>query len=264
MNALLKQFARRLLGRRTPAAAVTTHPFDLAHGVDTSGLLEGRNLRTGHASDPHNTAYFGVPPSRFRNCIAQWRSTEATLPTEAYRLVDLGCGKGRAVLLASRMGFRDVVGVELHSGLAAASRANLDHWQQSGPTGPAAVLWADAAAALPGLLDGPVLLYLYNPFRAPVLRQVLEAVMQRADTQDGPTDVLYLYPEHEDVFQEFPRMQRLWHRAIPLDAEDEDDGISSATDPCSLYRVMPLSAAKRPEVQPADAASFVTAGNPLS
>lgn len=123
---LLKKVARRLLGRPQPAAAIAVHPFDLEHGTDTSGLIERQHLHTGHANDAENTAYFGVPPSRFINAVEQWRATPGTLPVEQYRFIDLGCGKGRAVLLASRMTFRDVVGVELHPELAAVAQVNLD------------------------------------------------------------------------------------------------------------------------------------------
>lgn len=237
----LKQLLRRVLGRPQSPTIGAQHPFDLEHGVHTSGLLEAQHLRTGHANDASNTAYFGVPPSRFCNAIEQWRITEATLPVERYRLLDIGCGKGRAVLLASRMNFRDVVGVELNPALAAAARANLEHWQQARATVATTILCADAPTALTGLLDWPVLLYVYNPFRAPVLRQMLQAVQTHSQGLNGWLDILYLYPEHEDVFWEFPAFQRLWQRHIPLAPKDEGDGISAATDPCSLYRLLPTS-----------------------
>ncbi len=236
---LLMKMARRLLGRPEPSVAIAMHPFDQAHGTDTSGLIERQHLHTGHANDAQNTAYFGVPPSRFQHAIEQWRNAAATLPVADYRFVDLGCGKGRAVLLASRMAFRDVVGVELNPGLAATARSNLNRWQQVETTVSASILCADAPTALVDLLDGATLLYLYNPFQAPVLRQVLEAVVNRSSTLFAPVDVLYLYPEHGSVFEEFTAFERIWHLPIPIANEDEGDGISAATDPCSLYRLMP-------------------------
>ena len=37
-----------------------------------------------------------------------------------YTFVDMGCSKGRALLLAARFGFRDIVGVEIEDARAAA------------------------------------------------------------------------------------------------------------------------------------------------
>ena len=235
---LLKKVVRRLTGRPEPGAAVAVHPFDRLHGVETSGLLEGKHLQTGHVNDAGNTAYFGVPPSRFLHAVEQWRATAGTRPIEQYRFIDVGCGKGRAVLLASRLPFRDVVGVELHPQLAALARTNLAHWAQSGPTSAASIVCADAPAALPDLLHGPVLLYIYNPFRSPVLRELLKVIVEISQERDV-VDILYLYPEFDQVFAEFPQFERLWRQDIPLAAEDEGDGLSAAFDPCSLYRLLP-------------------------
>lgn len=236
----LKRIARRLLGRPPTAVAVTIHPFDVSHGVDTSGLLERDRLRTGHDNDTHNTAYFGVPPSRFMHAVERWRATPGTPPTARYRFIDIGCGKGRAVLLASRMLFRDVIGIELHPELAETARLNLERWRERTGVGvPASILCADAPTALHDLLSGATLLYVYNPFRAPVLRQLLLAILAQHKTLSEPVDLLYLYPEHEEVFLEFPQFERLWHEQIALSSEDEGDGISVTTDPCSLYRLLP-------------------------
>ena len=145
LKQFLKRVARRLLGRPPAALAVATHPFDQNHGVDTSGLLERDRLRTGHVNDTHNTAYFGVPPSRFKNAMERWRATPGTAPTEEYRFVDVGCGKGRAVLLASQMPFREVVGVELHPQLAETARLNLDRWREgAGTAARTSIVCADA------------------------------------------------------------------------------------------------------------------------
>ena len=133
-----------------------------------------------------------------------------------------------------------MVGVELYPELAAVAEKNLAIWRERIHTlAPATIVCADAAAALPGLLDGATLLYVYNPFRPPLLRALLQALVSEQGQLTAPLDVLYLYPEHENVFQEFPAFQHLWHEAIALHTDDEGDGLSSATDPCSLYRLQP-------------------------
>ncbi|GAC1365332.1 MAG: hypothetical protein NVSMB3_13900 [Acidobacteriaceae bacterium] len=230
--------ARMMLGglRQGTAAAAKVHPFDVEHGVETSGLIGGAELPGGHAHDVFSTAYFGVPPSRFRGLLERWRRTEGVRPVEQYAFLDVGCGKGRALLLAAETPFREVVGVELNPELAAVARINVARWSELGRTRCAARVECGDATEMK-LPSGPLLVYLYNPFRAEVLRRLLTRLDGWAGENEGGLDLLYLYPEEEAVFAEFPGFRRMWQEGIPLGAEDVGrDEISSAEDPCSAYR----------------------------
>lgn len=65
------------------ATAVPIHPFDEAHGTDTSGLIPSGHLATGHPNDAHITAYYGVAPSILRTLIQHWRETIPPTPSTA-------------------------------------------------------------------------------------------------------------------------------------------------------------------------------------
>src|SRR5258707_12349167 len=96
------RFALLRARRQTPdKAKPQLHPFDERYGVDTSGLIGGGELRSGHRNDVFNTAYYGMAPSRFRWAIESWIADESHAAIENYSFVDLGCGKGRAILMAS-------------------------------------------------------------------------------------------------------------------------------------------------------------------
>ena len=75
------------------------HPFDQQFGVETSGLLFAEELSS---KDPHrdlyNSGYFGVAPSAFRQALDRLRLEFAN-----YTFVDLGSGKGRAMLIRLRI-----------------------------------------------------------------------------------------------------------------------------------------------------------------
>ena len=213
------------------------HPFDREHGVETSGLIGGARLEAGHAHALHSTAYFGVPPSRMRRVLERWRATGGVGAVETYAFVDIGCGKGRALLVAAAMPFREALGVELDGALAEVAKRNVSRWRELGRARcPVRVERGDATEVeLPG---GPLLVYLYNPFRAPVLRRLLE----RMEARGGPVDVLYLYPEEARVFAEFPAFRLLWTEEIGLDPGDVGvDEISAAVDPCRAYRIEPTA-----------------------
>ena len=238
LPATLRLMAARALGRgRRVDPGV--HPFDERYGVDTSGLIGGRELPGGHAHDVFSTAYFGVPPSRFAGAVERWREIPGVVPTAEYSFVDIGSGKGRALLLASGMGFREVTGVELNPELVRIAERNVKVWVQDGRAqSEIRVICGDATGI--ELPDGPVLVYLYNPFRAPVLRRLLETLTAAAKGRRSPVDVLYLYPEEDAVFREFPEIEQLWTGKIGLSADEAADGVSSAEDPCSIYRLPSL------------------------
>jgi|GEM_PF-2063364 len=239
MLEIFKTPLRKLLGKPQPPTVKTKHDFDVKYGVDTSGLVDGRDLHSGHQNDRFITAYFGVPPSRLINALELWQRTNQRT-TSQYRFVDVGCGKGRALLLASQFGFRDVFGIELQPDLAQIASENVQRWrEQSDVSMELSILCGDGPSLLPQLLTGPVLIYLYNPFRAPVLRALLDSIVNQGEKLSAPVDVLYLYPEYEEVFSDFPVLRKIFHEEISISEEDRDDGISGLLDPCSLYRFEP-------------------------
>lgn len=108
----------------------------------------------------------------------------------AYTFVDLGSGKGRAVMLASRRPFRRVVGVERGRALHRRAQANLATFRaRDGARCPVELVQADAATC--PLPDGPLVIYLYNPFPAEVLSAVL------ARLPDGDHRLAYVNPKHD-------------------------------------------------------------------
>ncbi len=74
------------------ATSTPIHPFDLIHGVETSGLVPAANLVTGHPNDEHVTAYYGVAPSILRTLIDLWRETPPPEPIYAYTFIEPAYG----------------------------------------------------------------------------------------------------------------------------------------------------------------------------
>lgn len=214
-----------------------THPFDLEHGVDTSGLIGGGDLRSGHPHDIYNTAYYGMSPSRFAGAISRWRIEAAPGVTPANcTFVDLGCGKGRAVLMAAALGFREVIGVELNPALAGIATENLERWRRRRMVlSPVTVICGDATEFR--FPDGPCLLYLFNPFAEPVVKKLLSAIEQQFQGRPGNLDVLYFNPESGELFENHSGFRLAWREAIPMSGEDATvDMVASEGDLCDAYR----------------------------
>jgi predicted RNA methylase len=222
------------------------HPFDAEHGTETGGLTPGRALATGHAHDRHNTAYYGIAPSLFRSLIAQWKQTRPPHPLRQYTFVDIGAGKGRAMLLASEFNFREVVGVELHPDLARRCRRNLRLWQTAHPAARLRLVHGDATEFI--FPPGPCVAYLFNPFGAPVLRRLLRQMEKQFADRPNDLDLLYVNHERQSVIVNYGSYQQLWRGNVPMSTLDalvdlqiinsqlEGEYGSTGDEACSLYR----------------------------
>jgi SAM-dependent methyltransferase len=238
---------RRSLPGMTVSEGFTWHPFDLEFGVRTSGLIAGRNLRSGSLVDRHNTAYFGVAPSVFHELIARWRRLKPAGAIDEYTFVDIGAGMGRALLLASELSFRAVIGVELHPTLARIARKNVALWKKRGLCcAPVRVIRGNAVDfKLPSV---PCVVFMFNPFGAPVMRRLLKSWGKMQNGRDAQLDILYVNNEQEMVLRRHPGMVRLFSGRIMRSRADaladhkilgnQPDGEYAVTnwEDCSIYR----------------------------
>lgn len=231
----------------TKAEGFTQHPFDLKWGVQTSGLIPGRLLKTGHIHDRHSTAYFGVAPSVFRALLRRWQRTKPAAAIEQFTLIDVGAGMGRAILLAAEYPFRRVVGVELNPLLAKVAQRNVEIWQAAGRAlSPMQVICGDAVDA--PFAKGPCVAFLFNPFGASVMRRLLKRLAVDFADRAGQLDLLYVNSEQEHVLEQQAGFTRLFlgqERRSRADAiadyrimANQPDGeYSSANyEDCSLWR----------------------------
>ena len=154
---------------------------------------------------------------------------------------------GRAVLLASELGFKAVVGVELHPALAATARKNVRLWGAAGrERGPMRIVEGDAVDfALP---EGPVLVFLFNPFGAAVLRKLVKAWNAQLAERGGSLDVLYVNDEQAFVLDGATGFVRMYKGEVKRSRADaiadhrilanQPDGeyASANFEDCSIYR----------------------------
>lgn len=245
--------SRRQLPGLSVKDGFTRHPFDVAHGVRTSGLIAGRHLKSGHAHDRHSTAYYGVAPSVFHALVKRWQRTKPAARLEEFTFIDVGAGMGRAMLLASELSFRAVVGVELHPTLAGIARKNLALWRKAGKAQTRTRLICGDAVEF-ALPPGPCLAFLFNPFGAPVMKRVLKGwaaqvhETKKAEGQEKILDLLYVNNEQERVLEQQQGFTRLFLGEVRRSQADaiadhtilanQPDGeyASSNTEDCSIYR----------------------------
>jgi SAM-dependent methyltransferase len=133
----------------------------------------------------------------------------ATVDLETFTFIDLGSGKGRALLLAAMYPFAHIVGVEVQPELNAIARMNIERFHEPGQMCHSIEsLWADAREyAFP--LES-IVLYLFNPFPDYVLRDVLVNLVASARRAPRPIFVLYNAPFEKQEFERIPELQQYY------------------------------------------------------
>ena len=215
------------------------HPFDQKYGTDTSGYLGPEDLVHGRANDALNHGYSAIAPSVFREACSRWRETLLTASSriEAYSFVDVGSGKGRALLLAAELPFRKIIGVEIDTELARTAERNIMHWSRVARRKiNIRVVHEDAEKFR--WPRTPLLVYLYNPFACSLVAQMAENLAAAAASGSGLVDLLYVNPTCTDTLTTQGLFVRLWTARIPMDEADQKaDPYGTNSDLVSAYRL---------------------------
>jgi SAM-dependent methyltransferase len=215
-------------------AAPGPHPFDLMHGTETSGLIGGQELSSGRWNDLWNTAYYGISPSGLTQMLEA-----LDLDWPRFTFVDLGSGKGRALLLASRFPFRQIVGVEISPELSDMAATNVERF--STPWQTCHEIEARVGDAAEFIYPaGRLVVFLYQPFLSPVLKKCLKNLARSLDAEPREVYVMYVNPVYERLLNAVPRLERYWERSFAFSEEDlRADRLGATGDRVVVYRFMP-------------------------
>jgi hypothetical protein len=163
--------------------------FDREYGVDTAGSISLAALTVRSPNWVYGNGYAATGVFDFGVLLEPLR-----LPIERFTFIDLGSGKGRAVLLASAQPFKKIVGVEIAEELTAIARNNLVRYPaHRRRCHEIDLICMDAASfAFP---DDPMILYMYNPFEGPVMAEVAANLAASFRAHPRRIVVLYLVPQ---------------------------------------------------------------------
>jgi SAM-dependent methyltransferase len=218
-------------GEQLVRSDVPLHPFDRQFGVDTSGLIFPEDLWSGSRNDLFSSEYIGVPPSLFRRLIATLE-----IDHSRFTFLDLGSGKGRALMLASELPFREVIGVELSPELHEVACKNLLQFRSSSQRCASLRSIRGDAAQFP-LPAGPLVLYMWNPFCEPVFLQVL-ANLENSLRQD-PRDVYVLYADAglDRHLEKSTWLSKVWSGEVEMSGDDyAANPLHARSQLCVAYR----------------------------
>jgi SAM-dependent methyltransferase len=191
-----QKLARALKASLGRSRALHVDSFDLLYGTDTAQIEGVGALDIPDNQLEHANRYEAVDPAAFDALMR-------ALPVayEGNVFVDIGSGKGRAVLLASRFPFREIIGIELSERLAAQARKNVSIFRDDAQRcGNISVVCADATRY--ELPPWDTVLFLYNPFDKHGMRQLHANVARSIQKHPRRICLAYHQAVHRSIWDE--------------------------------------------------------------
>jgi SAM-dependent methyltransferase len=209
LGKLRRSIARR--GLAGTVAAAGTHArylahvgrervWDWRHGTETAQKVEPAHFETASPSLSHAQAYEAITDRSFGRMIRALPLGRGPgrLPLDRCTFIDLGSGKGKALFLASRLPFRQLIGLELSPRLHRIAERNARRFCRGAADGRFCLRCGDAASFR--FPPDPTVLFLYNPFQAPVMARVLENIAASLRERPRRFFAIYRNPLLADLF----------------------------------------------------------------
>ena len=119
-----------------------------------------------------------------------------------FNFIDFGSGKGRCLLVAGLMGFRQVVGVEFAEDLCQIAKKNISSFKEKNPEvelSPIKIVNEDALNYFPQTKNN--IYFFYNPFDGNILKNVLQNCVE--SSKDSRDYYIYVNPLRDYLFESF-------------------------------------------------------------
>jgi SAM-dependent methyltransferase len=172
--------------------------YDWTHGIRTTNI---EPLSTLELTRPEHLAHANsYVPSQPEDIRSVFRNLD--LDFRKYCFVDYGCGKGRVLAEAVRYPFKSVIGIDFAKELCEACKSNLERVRSTRRCGDVQVLHADATEF--DLPREPCVVYIYNPFRGPVLAAALERIRKSVVIFPRHVRIAYVTPMLPEFFLQLP------------------------------------------------------------
>jgi SAM-dependent methyltransferase len=199
MNAwikLLDIFKKKGLNRTIQSVlnAIADWPYDSKYRIKTKGLVRLDDLEITSDNKTRNT---GFRPTRARPLKKLLNSLD--FPRNSV-FVDLGCGKGRALVIAAEYGFKRVVGVEFSSVLCKEAKRNISTYlKNQGVDVDIEIIESDVCDY--EIKDDENIFYLFDPFDDVVLNRVLKNLDLSIEKKKRKIWLIYNNPNFRTVIE---------------------------------------------------------------
>jgi SAM-dependent methyltransferase len=179
--------------------------YDWDFRVDTTGATVGwRDRLLGHFHSP----YQPTEPALFREMIESLIHASPKIDCREFTFIDMGSGKGRALLMAADHPFRRILGIELLPELHRVAQENIKKYKSDSRQCFAidCVLGDASEFAFP---PEPTVLYLFNPLPETGLAKMISNMEHSLREHPRPVFVLYHNPLLEPLLARSPAFRRI-------------------------------------------------------
>ena len=169
--------------------------FDRRFGVQTAGKIRSADLTIATPSARYASNYEPVSGPFVTETITGLR-----IDPREFTFVDFGCGKGKALLLASTFPFKKIVGVELARDLKDIAEDNARRYRRRARRCHAIEVVHLDAAELP-IPPGPVVCFFYDPFGEEIMSRIVRNLERSFREEPRDLAVIYINPRLDHLFE---------------------------------------------------------------
>jgi len=168
--------------------------LDREFAMDTAGNMTKGALQAETETAGVITFYQPVPLRIFDEMTG-------CLPSDlsSFCFIDIGSGKGRALVLAARLGFNEIIGVEFSPTLHRTAEKNLVRLRNSTSTIIHNMNIDALSFEFPTM---PTVVFFGNPFGDTMTRQVIQNIERAHLNSNFPVFFLYHWPVHKQALEE--------------------------------------------------------------
>jgi predicted RNA methylase len=177
--------------------------YDCDYGFDTTWARLSWSVRLREVFTER--LYQPTVPAEFSEMLQQLARVDFT----CFTFIDLGSGKGRALLLAAEYLFQHIIGVEVQAELHAIAEENLARLRENGSKIDAHSICLDAREFQ--FPPDPLIVYLFNPFPDYVLATVIDNLRVSLARHPRPVYVLYNAPYEQQVIERAESLRKIVH-----------------------------------------------------
>jgi SAM-dependent methyltransferase len=173
---------------------------------------------SGVKMDKYAVQYQGLQPSILRKCL------NLIGVTDEMTFIDIGCGKGRALMVAAEYPFRQIIGVELSDFILATARLNFKNLtKKNARYGDVKLLHGDASD--PPLDRGINVLAFFNSFTGDPVHFLIENMRQHLKASpESEIWLICLNPVSFQAFDECGFLKRFYAAKLKFDPDEAAAG----------------------------------------
>lgn len=179
------------------------------YDIDTTGADELKKLEERGIDVSHATIYMPASYRLLEEIFAQLGIQDHAVKTQNPKhLLDIGCGKGRALCVAAHFGFQKLTGIDLSREFCETATQNLRLTSRHIPGVKYNIINTDAFHyRIPADAN---YIFLFNPFDEVIMSGVLNNILTSLHASPREIAIVYINPLHKGMFIE-AGFRETWH-----------------------------------------------------